>query len=121
MSQERGDAAAIMIGAVVLGFSIFSKDGAYEEAEFGEAIAVLLILIAYLWPSRRTVLQSVAMACVIGGCTVPIVGYLTNVLAHSPPDPGTFWDNMIATVSWILFGLIALFFDRFKSQDALKA
>jgi hypothetical protein len=120
MSQERGDAAAIMIGAVVLGFSIFSKEGAYDEAEFGEAVAVLLILIAYIWPSRRTVLQSVAMACVVGGCAVPIVGYLIGVLAHSPPDQGTFWDNTIDTVSWILFGLIALCFDRFKSQVALK-
>jgi hypothetical protein len=129
--SNHGDAAAIMIGAGAVGYAVFSRDGMYEAYDSGIAAGIAIVLIAYIWPSVRTRLQSAAIAILLGGCAVPIVGYLVilgyNPLAHgycnglpnhACADP---WndspaDNIIGTVSWIVFGLVAYFLDRSQNQ-----
>jgi len=121
-----GDAAAIMIGAGAVGYAVFSRDGTYASYDPGIAAAIVIVLIAYIWPSRRTRLQSAAVAR-FWGCAVPIIGYLVilgyNPLSHGycnglpnseckNPCNDSSADNAIGTATWIIFGLLAWFLDR---------
>ena len=114
-----------MIGAGALGYSVFSRDGLYEAYDLGVAAAIAIVLIAYIWPSWRTFLQSVAVATLLGGCSIPVVGYLIvllfNPTAHgfNPSDHpwnGSPADNAVGATSSIVVGLIALFIDRHQNK-----
>jgi hypothetical protein len=117
MSQSNGDAAAIMIAAGTIGYSIFSRDGLYAAYDLGLAVAVAIVLAAYIWPSWRTFPQSVAVATILGGCGIPIVGYLIVHFAHPSKDwADSWWDNAISAICWISFGLLALVLDRHQNK-----
>jgi hypothetical protein len=122
LSQNHGDAAAIMIGAGALGYSVFSRDGLYEAYDLGVAAAIVVVLIAYIWPSWRTFLQSLALAILLGGCSIPIVGY-SVVLIFNPPAHGwngTPGDNAVGAGSCIIFALLALILDRHQNKARKK-
>src|SRR4051794_20375782 len=71
-----------MIGVGTIGYSVFSRDGMYEAYDPAIVGTVALALFAYVWPNVRTLPQRVAIAAVLGGCSVPIVGLLVIAVYH---------------------------------------
>lgn len=125
LPNNHGEAAAIMIGAAAVGYALFQRDGLYQEYDAGVALAIAFVLIAYIWDSPRTIMQSVAVASLLGGCAIPVVGYIAILLFHPDPDPktgfaGSVGDNAVGTATLIIFGMVAWALDRRQNKNRTR-
>lgn len=119
--QQTLTSTAILVGVAAAGMTIFNKDGSYTVSDFGVTIAVALALIAFMGPLARSWPQSGAFAAVLGGCTVPVVGYLIIIgaplIGKHAPAPGGDVDNIIGTTSWVVAGIAIFFLDLYRNRE----
>jgi hypothetical protein len=83
------DSAALAAGAVAVGVADIAPPGPFEPVGAVFAGTLVLVILGYVGSSRRTVLQSMAMASLIGVMVIPVFGLILETI---------FWHNNLSLI-----------------------
>jgi len=83
--EGRTDIAALAAGAMAVAISMFLISGPFDALSAMVAVSLTLVIIGYVWKHRRSTVQSLAVAALLGIVAIPITGFaLELVFAHDP-------------------------------------
>jgi lysylphosphatidylglycerol synthetase-like protein (DUF2156 family) len=89
------DVAALSAGVIAVVVTLFLTPGEYSVLDFIVSFTFIILIFAYVWPRKRSWLQSLAVAGVIGLSFMTIVAYLDEArLSRSP------FELLIGTYEW---------------------
>jgi len=81
----RTDIAALAAGAMAVAVSMFLISGPFDALGAMVAVTLTLVIIGYVWQHRRSTVQSLAVAALLGIVAIPITGFALELLfAHDP-------------------------------------
>jgi hypothetical protein len=86
LETERTDIAALSAAVVAVSVASFVVSGAYDPLTFIVFLSLTVLVCAYAWNSRRTPLQSIAIAMVLGLTITPAVGSILEYNRASDTD-----------------------------------
>ena len=134
--EGRTDIAALAAGAMAVAISMFLISGPFDALSAMVAVTLTLVIIGYVWNHRRSTMQSLAVAALLGIVAIPIAGFALELLfAHDPwsllvdNDPlncrdGTAWrpcagpehhsavNNLWQIGTWLVVAGVAFIADR---------
>src|SRR5690242_12295544 len=73
--EGRTDIAALAAGAMAVAISMFLISGPFDALGAMVAVTLTLVIIGYVWKHRRSILQSLAVAALLGIVAIPIAGF----------------------------------------------
>jgi hypothetical protein len=76
---EHSGVAALSAAIVAAVISIFAIQGPYNDLGAIVALTLIFMIIGYVWKHPRTVWQSLAVASILGGVAIPIVGFILEM------------------------------------------
>jgi hypothetical protein len=81
--EGRTDIAALAAGAMAVAISMFLISGPFDALSAMVAVTLTLVIIGYVWKNRRSTVQSLAVAALLGIVAIPITGFALELLfAH---------------------------------------
>jgi hypothetical protein len=83
--EGRTDIAALSAGTVAVAVSMFLISGPFDALGAMVAVTLTLVISGYVWSHRRSAVQSLAVAALLGIIAIPITGFALEMLfAHDP-------------------------------------
>ena len=89
------DIAALSAGVIAVVVTLFVTPGEYSIFNFIVSFTLIVIILAYVWPEKRSWLQSLAVAAAIGLSFMTIVGYLGEAWNSRSP-----FEVLVGTYEW---------------------
>ncbi|MEA3015959.1 MAG: hypothetical protein QOI38_681 [Sphingomonadales bacterium] len=124
MDQEpadKTDAAALGAAVVAVAMTVFGDPSEYDLLTLIVSVALLLLVLGYVWRSRRDRLESLAFAAVVAIIIIPILGWAVEGVPgpwrkpswpageSSVSDPAT-------VVAWIALAVLLFAGDRWRQR-----
>jgi hypothetical protein len=81
------DIAALAAAVVAVTVSLFLDEGLYGLISLIVSLVLIVIILAFVWPNKRSLLQSVALAAALGLASIPGIGFLIEAY-HAPARMG---------------------------------
>jgi hypothetical protein len=83
--EGRTDIAALSAGTVAVAVSMFLISGPFDVLGAMVAVTLTLVIVGYVWQHKRSTIQSLAVAALLGIIAIPIAGFALELLfAHDP-------------------------------------
>jgi len=133
--SDRGDVAALAAAVITIVISLFGP-GPYDVAGALVGLTLAFLIAGYVWSNRRTLAQSLAVASIIGGIAIPIVGFALEVafsknrslifVCGNPVACGgnggdagpSAVEEFYVIGAWSVVGLIAFLIDRRQQESS---
>lgn len=115
--QGQTDGAALGAGVVGVAVAMLMQPGPFTLLTAIIGLALGLVILGYMGGHRRTVLQSIGFASVMGVLVMPIVGTLLE--RSTGPDASSVDISLLAEV-WAASTVIGSLIDRVWQRSLLK-
>src|SRR5689334_2120969 len=84
-AEGHTDIAALSAGVIAVAVAMFLVPGPFDVIGVLISVTLGLVIIGYVWGHPRTVLQSVAVAALLGIIAIPITSFVMEMILA--PDP----------------------------------
>ena len=79
------DIAALSAGVIAVVVSLFVSPGAYGGTSLVVTLTLIVIILGYVWASKRRWLQTLAVAAAIGLASIPGIGFIDEAARSRSP------------------------------------
>lgn len=114
------DVAALFAAIVAVAVSPLSDPGPYTIINVAISAAALFTVVGYAWSNKRNLIQSLAVASVLGLVAIPLFGSFSDLVFPARNDGKSWVESTTAFYIWLSVSACSFLLDRrrqSKQQD----